>query len=293
MEAAQATTDTDSRPAAVLKGSARGLDLLIDGRASFDAVEAAITAKLAEAPGFFRGSDVRVRVEAGPLAAGSLTRLDALTTAYELRIVEFGAAGRRKRDRTNSDAVPVLAPPQLALGSAPASAADAAPALEVEVAPAVEAAPVLPAPAPVLPPSIAALATAAPLVEALAESDSAPDAQQVRAVVGPIRSGVILEHRGHVVVFGDVNPGAEVRAEGNIVVLGRMRGIAHAGIGRDAGFILALRLEPQQLRISRMVARAADSDAGAKEPEIAHIVGTGIIVERYQGRLPQNLASSI
>ncbi len=104
---------------------------------------------------------------------------------------------------------------------------------------------------------------------------------------------MILEHRGHVVVFGDVNPGAEVRAEGNIIVLGRMRGIAHAGIGRDAGFILALRLEPQQLRISRMVARAADSDAGAKDPEIAHIVGTGIIVERYQGRLPSNLAASI
>ena len=281
MEAAQATTDTDSRPAvaavaAVLRGTARGLDLLIDGRASFDAVEAAITAKLAEAPGFFRGSDVRVRVEAGPLAAGSLTRLDALTAAYELRIVEFGAAGRRKRDRTNSDAVPV--PPQLALGSAPAAA----------VEPAVPEAAV-PEPALVL----AAIATTVPHVEALVDADTAPDAQQVRAVVGPIRSGVILEHRGHVIVFGDVNPGAEVRAEGNIVVLGRMRGIAHAGIGRDAGFILALRLEPQQLRISRMVARAADSDAGAKDPEIAHIVGTGIVVERYQGRLPQNLASSL
>jgi hypothetical protein len=42
-----------------------------------------------------------------------------------------------------------------------------------------------------------------------------------------------------------------------------------------------------------MVARAADSDAGAREPEIAHITGEHIIVERYQGRLPANLATSL
>ena len=301
MEAAEASTVSDTRPAAVLKGSARGLDLLIDGSASFDAVEAAITAKLAEAPGFFRGSDVRVRVDAGPLAAGSLARLDALTMAYELRIVELGANGKRKRDRSDphaiADAVPEVAPVQLAVGSAPAAAATAAatataiePAAVVAPVVAVASAAVAALAAPVAP---AALAALAPIIEELDPAHDAPESPAIRAVVGPIRSGVILEHRGHVVVFGDVNPGAEVRAEGNIIVLGRLRGIAHAGIGRDAGFILALRLEPQQLRISRMVARAADSDAGAKDAEIAHIVGTGIVVERYQGRLPSNLASSI
>ena len=295
MEAAQtsnvsdpAAPTMDARPAAVLKGGARGLDLLIDGQASFDAVEAAITAKLAEAPAFFRGSDVRIRVDAGPLAPGSLTRLDAITTAYDLRIVEVGAVGKRKRDRAASDAIPV-APVQLAAGSAPAAA--------VEPIAAIAPAPV-PVPAPVPAPAVESIvaidaaASLAPVIEEL-EADLTPDAPAIRAVVGPIRSGVILEHRGHVVVFGDVNPGAEVRAEGNIIVLGRMRGIAHAGIGRDAGFILALRLEPQQLRISRMVARAADSDAGAREPEIAHITGEHITVERYQGRLPANLATSL
>ena len=108
-----------------------------------------------------------------------------------------------------------------------------------------------------------------------------------------MRSGVILDHAGHVIVFGDVNPGAEVRATGNIVVLGRLRGTAHAGIGQDVGFILALRLEPQQLRIGRQVARAADSDTPGTEPEIAYGTGQQIIVERYQGKLPRNLATSI
>jgi septum site-determining protein MinC len=312
MEAAQAkVSDGDARPAAVLKGSARGLDLLIDGKASFDEVETAITAKLAEAPAFFRGSDVRIRVDAGPLPAGSLARLDALTTKYELRIVELGANGKRKR--ALSDAVP-LVPVQLAAGSAPAAAAAPQAVVQPEVAAAEAAALVDALTPPVLETaartsaadmaplldalrsleaSAPALAVPDPLEELEPDEDLDEEAQYIKAVVGPIRSGVILEHRGHVVIFGDVNPGAEVRAEGNIIVLGRLRGIAHAGIGSDTGFILALRLEPQQLRIARMVARAADSDAGSREPELAHITNGGILVERYQGRLPGNLAASI
>ncbi|MDQ3368027.1 MAG: hypothetical protein M3680_21590, partial [Myxococcota bacterium] len=117
--------------------------------------------------------------------------------------------------------------------------------------------------------------------------------QATRLVVGPVRSGVILEHAGTIIVFGDVNPGAEVRAEGNIIVLGRLRGTAHAGIGQEVGFILALQLQPQQLRIGRAVARSADSDAPGRETEIAYGTGDGIVVERYLGRLPRNLATSI
>ncbi|HLL23511.1 MAG TPA: septum site-determining protein MinC, partial [Kofleriaceae bacterium] len=88
-------------------------------------------------------------------------------------------------------------------------------------------------------------------------------------------------------------PGAEVRAEGNIIVLGRLRGTAHAGIGRDAGFILALQLQPQQLRICRQVARAADSDSTSSQTEIAFCSGGQIVVERYTGKLPASLATSI
>ena len=75
---------------------------------------------------------------------------------------------------------------------------------------------------------------------------------------------------------------------------------SHLGQGHDwaeawrsVGFILALRLEPQQLRIGRQVARAADSDTPASEPELAYGTGDSIIVERYQGKLPRNLATSI
>jgi len=114
-----------------------------------------------------------------------------------------------------------------------------------------------------------------------------------RLVIGPVRSGVIVDHTGHVIVIGDVNPGAEVRAEGSIIVLGRLRGVAHAAIGRDAGAIIALSFQPQQLRIGRMVARAADADRPSGGAEIAYVTGETIVVERFTGRLPSGLAASM
>ncbi len=39
-----------------------------------------------------------------------------------------------------------------------------------------------------------------------------------------LRSGFKVSHHGHVIVVGDVNPGAEVIAGGSIVIWGRLRG---------------------------------------------------------------------
>jgi septum formation inhibitor MinC len=127
---------------------------------------------------------------------------------------------------------------------------------------------------------------------ASADEEPADDAPiGPRLVVGPVRSGRIVDHVGHLIVVGDVNPGAEVRAEGSIIVLGRLRGVAHAAIGRDAGCIIALSLQPQQLRIGRMVARAGDADRPSGGAEIAYVTGETIVVERFSGRLPSGLAA--
>lgn len=290
-------------PAAILRGTARGLEAIVDGGAPLDAIAAAIEKRIDEAPAFFKGSDIRIRVEDGPLAIGALARLEQLAVRYDLRIVEVTAAKR--------DAIPRL---QLAAGSAPTGAdfdaegptQAAAPPLAVTPPEAAPAAPAtlagaeateLDALVDALPTAFAEEPTqlaAAPLrLAATPEIELETVAPGARLVVGPVRSGVILEHTGHVIVFGDVNPGAEVRAEGNIIVLGRLRGTAHAGIGQDVGFILALQLEPQQLRISRQVARAADSDRTAPVTEIAYLSAGQIVVERYTGRLPASLATSL
>jgi septum formation inhibitor MinC len=299
--------DRSSGPAAILRGTSRGLEIIVDGSASTLEIIADVMKRLDEAPAFFRGSPVHVRVDNGPLATGCLARLDEIAEMFELRIVEVTA---NRRAKTEEDAVPV--PENLAAGSAPSASFDEEPTQAG--AKLVPLPPVLPElREPVTLPADTELTELDALVVELGESFDEPTQTAVpialapspeselethtsgtRIVIGPVRSGVVLEHHGHLVVFGDINPGAEVRAAGNIVVLGRLRGTAHAGIGQDVGFILALRLEPQQLRIGRQVARAADSDTPGNEPEIAYgSTGERIVVESYQGKLPRNLATSI
>lgn len=86
-----------------------------------------------------------------------------------------------------------------------------------------------------------------------------------------LRSGQRIHHPGHVIVFGDVNAGAEVVAGGHIVVWGKVRGLVHAGAFGDEGArICALDLEPTQLRIAERIARPPE-DEGRHFPEMAQI----------------------
>ena len=56
------------------------------------------------------------------------------------------------------------------------------------------------------------------------------DISETKFVQNSIRSGQKEEYAGSIVICGDVNPGAEVVAGGNIMVLGTLRGVAHAGV---------------------------------------------------------------
>jgi len=98
-----------------------------------------------------------------------------------------------------------------------------------------------------------------------------------------IRSGQSLHYDGNVVVLGDVNPGAEVICTGVILVLGSLRGVAHAGAeGEVDATVFAFRLEPTQLRIAHLIARAPDGKVTKPAgPEVARIVGNTIEVSIY------------
>jgi septum site-determining protein MinC len=86
-----------------------------------------------------------------------------------------------------------------------------------------------------------------------------------------IRSGTRIEFAGHVVVLGDVNPGAEIISEGNILVWGRLRGMVHAGAkGNRSAVICALDLSPIQLRIADEVSAALRPQQNP-QPEIVRI----------------------
>lgn len=76
---------------------------------------------------------------------------------------------------------------------------------------------------------------------------------------GTVRAGDQVETEGSLLVLGDVNPGASVRAGGHVLVWGRLRGTAHAGaMGDLRARIVALQLRPLQLRIASAVARGPE-----------------------------------
>lgn len=92
-----------------------------------------------------------------------------------------------------------------------------------------------------------------------------------------IRSGTEVRHSGSIILLGDLNPGAVVIAAGDIIIWGSLRGVAHAGAnGNREARIMALKMQPTQLRIADLVARAPEKSPEQIEPEIAYIAPVGI-----------------
>jgi septum site-determining protein MinC len=87
-----------------------------------------------------------------------------------------------------------------------------------------------------------------------------------------LRSGHKVKHPGHIVVLGDVNPGAELVAGGNIIVWGKLRGVVHAGAkGDPEAVVCSLDLSPTQLRIADKIS-VSPPRKGKPKPEIALLV---------------------
>ena len=107
-----------------------------------------------------------------------------------------------------------------------------------------------------------------------------PPEQQALFLQQTLRSGQSIHYAGNVTLIGDVNPGAEIVAGGNIIVWGTLRGVAHAGaFGDEETAICALDLQPSQIRIAGYIGRPPDNRRGAFEPEIARIEGGQIVAE--------------
>ncbi len=101
---------------------------------------------------------------------------------------------------------------------------------------------------------------------------------------GTLRSGSILRSNGHIVLLGDANAGSELVARGNILVLGRLRGFAHAGsAGDESAYIVAGKLQPTQIRIATHITRPPDdTNLESTYTEIAAIKDGKIIIEPFK-----------
>lgn len=102
-----------------------------------------------------------------------------------------------------------------------------------------------------------------------------------------LRGGQKEVFEGDVVVMGDVNQGAEILAGGDVVVVGTLRGMVHAGYpDNKEAVVVALNLTPLQLRIGPQIARGDDNQNNRRtpRPEIARVKDEGIMIEPYQGK---------
>lgn len=125
-------------------------------------------------------------------------------------------------------------------------------------------------------------------VNAMERKRNENDASCGQFYKGTLRSGQVLEAESSIIILGDVNPGGRVIAKGNVIILGSLRGNATAGAnGNEDAFVVALEMNPMQIKIGDVIARSSDSASAKKgknkvknvEPKIAFVDDGNIYIE--------------
>lgn len=253
------------RSVTLLRGRRDGLEVALSGRALDEAV-AELEARLADQPAFYRGSSVVANFGETEATPRDVERLRAALAAADMTLcaVAGSAAGLEA----------LAASEGLAFEASGPALSDSARSLVADFAGARN--------------DIAQRRKRgeASVRRAKIEPKAHP-APELRLVETPpgtlyhsatLRGGQTLHHAGNIVVVGDVNPGAELVATGDILVFGRLAGIAHAGArGDENARIYALDLAPTQLRIATHIAADERAKPRSVAPEAA-LVREGQIV---------------
>jgi septum site-determining protein MinC len=218
------------------------------GSGDWDGLLTELASRLDQTPSFFKGGRVALHVGPRQLTQGQLEHIGDLLKAHQMSL--WRVTG--ESDETQRVAA--------SLG------------LETRLAA----------------PQLAANALTAPHPAGAADGEAAPEEDRAILVRRTLRSGQSLRHSGHVIVIGDVNPGAEIIAGGDVLVWGRLRGTVHAGArGVDSAVVCALVLAPMQLRISGHIARSPGNEPDQQQantivPEVASVQGGQIVVEPWE-----------
>ena len=145
--------------------------------------------------------------------------------------------------------------------------------------------------------SVSAPAPVAADVRARDESPATASEDPNRTVILPhsLRSGFRREYGGSVVVLGDVNPGVEIVAGGDIIVMGALRGVAHAGAyGNTSAIVWARPIASAQIRIADALARSPEGSSlstmrrleAPAEAELARIQEDRIVISPAFSAMP-------
>lgn len=280
--ALQETTESSPPPLVTLLGVGPQLVISLDKDAPFEQLRDEVRRVFGENPGRFKGTTARLAFGARELSLFDLRRLVHLLrdehevlvagiqitpeslhrwAEVELKLkVYLTDLDLEEEDEESLDEEATVEP------------AERAPELVVEPPPLKLSPPVVHEP-PATPPELAG-------------------AHRMLPVERTVRSGTTIRFPGDIVVYGDINAGAVVVATGNILVLGRLSGLAHAGAdGDERAVVIGFDLRPTQVRIGKKIAIAPDRQeappkARSPLPEIAWVSGDTIVIEEYRGRLP-------
>ncbi len=236
-----------------IKGTRNGLLLTLEPETPFGDVLHALSARLAEAPGFFRGASMAVDTSRRALQGSERTQLEALLAHYEVSVLPLEQViAARREAQARLSAQQALPSPESSFqitGEQPRTTRS----LEVS------------------------------------EGFNLYEDADTLFIRRTVRSGQAIHHSSNIVIFGDVNPGAEVVAGGDILVWGVLRGLVHAGYPDNQNAVIcSLVLAPVQLRIAHLLSRPPEGYEVRPRPEVAAIRNGQIVVEAWvNGRPPR------
>ncbi len=238
-----------------IKGTRNGLLLTLEPGTPFGELLNALADRISESPTFFRGASLSVDTRQRSLHSNERLQLEDLLAHYQMSVASIERIER------------------------PASVERPAPVVERH--------------------REAHTTVTLPLLEPSSEGVVMKEMEQVQRdgretedtlfLRRTVRSGQAIHHHSNVVVLGDVNPGAEIVAGGDIIVWGVLRGMVHAGYPEnDTALVCALQLTPVQLRIAHLLSRPPEGFEAQPQAEVAAIKQGQIVVETWvSGRPPR------
>lgn len=273
----------------IARGTEDGLVLRVDGRNSFERLRGALQAFLSSRKGFLRGSKL-ISIEwlfGAPSPEVRAALIDEIRDSFGLQVNEINGEDVHEEATVAVDPlmldgereiVGTVEVPTEKIGrelvqkkERGRSSLRAESAVKPDISSAARRVP-------------SKTATRAKDAGSLIRNDS-----ETQALINytTLRSGQRIKSEHTVVIVGDVNSGAEVIAGGDVIILGNLRGIAHAGAFQEDGgdrMILALGLRPTQLRIGSYISRGShEPGSGLQDqgPEFARVVNEAIVVAPY------------
>jgi len=265
----------------VVQVVARGADVafVIDENAPFDVVAAELKDYLAKQSGLWSKGDITMNVGQRMLVREELAQLKSIIEANSgLRVTRFWFSP----ESLDNGELKIEAKPPMTV--APAKPTAQPPAHNEIVLP--EAQPET---------SDASITAVGSVIESLKSRQNKNGTRnrnitEALFIKSTFRSGESLHHHGDVVVLADVNPGAEICADGDIVVVGSLKGWVHAGAsGDNKAVIIALELPSSRFQIGKYTGVAPvnarrQPKSSASGPRIAYVRSRSIHVAPFAGR---------